>query len=116
MQTDAIRDYVLPLIEVGVDEAGAGVTLRQLVGHAFLIGRRSFAITAAHVVAVPRRIAVAFVTPDGWFAHSVTEIETHPIQDVAVLRVKTEKLEVYLSRSRHPRELGNEVHSICVSG
>ncbi len=92
VQTDAIRDNVLPLIEVDIDEAEAGVTLRCFVGSAFLIGRRSFAITAAHVVASPKRIAVAFATPTGWFAHPIAAIETHPSEDVAVFRVKTENL------------------------
>ena len=84
-QSDRIRDYVFPLVEVSEPDEAGSVSLERFLGTAFFIGQQNFAMTASHV-AKSERCAGALVLPDNsWLAVRVQAVEVHPEHDVAVL-------------------------------
>jgi Trypsin-like peptidase domain len=89
-QGDAIRDYVFPLCTIANPDDEAPWRFDRFLGTAFVIGDRGYALTAAHVIpqSAVARIAGVFVTGEGrWWAARVIEHETHPTEDVSLLRL-----------------------------
>jgi hypothetical protein len=85
-----VRDFVLPVCNLGHDEEGNVVKDdAQLVGTCFLIGRRGYALTAAHVLRqVKNDIArVLIPNPQGWDACLIRLGEAHPTEDVGLLKI-----------------------------
>jgi S1-C subfamily serine protease len=86
-QSDLIRDYVFPLGRFEPD--GGGLRFAEFLGSGFLIGDRGFALTASHVVSEVERVGAMFVLPNTeWRALAVLQVERHPIEDVAVIRLE----------------------------
>lgn len=78
-----IRDFVFP---VGAVQDGYYV----LHGTSFLIGDRGFAVTAAHVVEqlqLGEPPVALFSDRSGWVAIPVIDAETHPTEDVGILKL-----------------------------
>ncbi len=76
------------MVELG--DGQEELTYRDLLGSAFLIGRRGFALTASHVF--PREtglfIAGLFVgSNETWCAHLLSDIERHATADVSIFRL-----------------------------
>lgn len=90
-QTDRIRDSVFPLVEVAPGAHGGTADFTGLLGTGFLIGSRGWAVTARHALAGAQDIRALFVHPEGlWTALPVIDVETHPSEDVAALRLPGE--------------------------
>jgi hypothetical protein len=85
-----IRDVVAPIVSGKWSEEG--LSYERLEGTAFLVGRRGIAVTAAHVIdqlhGNVHRAALAFVNREAaWVPVKILEAESHPEEDVAVLRL-----------------------------
>lgn len=87
-QSDAIRDYVFPLVTF--EKKGGGVSLKRFLGTGFLIGNRGFGMTAAHIAKKfgSENIAALFAPESSWIAVPVTHAEVHEKEDVAVIKVE----------------------------
>ena len=84
-QSDAIRDHVFPLFDLPAEEAGPAKP--RFMGTGFFVGRRGYALTAAHVMRGASRAAAGMAGPDGWLGFAILSCEEHPREDVAVLSV-----------------------------
>ena len=86
-QSDAIRDYVFPIVPL-VEESGE-YHLKKFLGTGFLIGNRGFALTARHVVHDYGigDIAAIFARGKKWTWFKIIEIEEHPEEDVALIKL-----------------------------
>jgi hypothetical protein len=87
IQSDAIRDYVLPIASAEIID---GKTKLTILGSAFLIGSQGFALTARHVILNSENAKlIAMFTPQsgGWFAVDITAREMHPSEDVALVEL-----------------------------
>lgn len=84
-----IRDAVLPVFKGKWDKET--FSFEAVAGTAFLIGKRGFALTAAHVVdqIALQGAAVALVV-DGrkWLPLHILSAEKHPSEDVAVIQLQ----------------------------
>jgi hypothetical protein len=90
-----VRDIVLPLATLKLPDGTGNVPDHiEICGTCFLIGRRGFALTAAHVIdQLDLPSACALIVRDGgWYAVRVAEAEKHPQQDVAIIRFAEERL------------------------
>ena len=87
-QTGAIRDYVFPI--AAVRGTGKERAFQRVLGSAFLIGNRGFALTAKHVIvrSQSEQKAGVFAPESGeWYGFDMTDFELHPSEDVAVIRL-----------------------------
>ena len=88
VQSDYIRDVVFPFFSVS--PALDGIKADSFEGTGFLIGCRGFALTAGHVA---RRLragstVAGFVTAStSWYGFSVLDVELHPTEDIAIVRL-----------------------------
>lgn len=75
-----------------------GFEYKQLEGTMFFIGKRGFSLTAKHVVQSINKeeLAVAFVENNTWTAVKIDEIEEHPSEDVALLKLSRKPLTSWL--------------------
>lgn len=85
-----VRDFVLPVCNV--DHNGQGVAIRDrssLIGTCFLIGKRGYALTAAHVLhQVNQNLACVLVRDsEGWVACPIDDAEPHPTEDIGILKI-----------------------------
>lgn len=88
--TPAIRDVVLPIFLGTWNDNN--FEYKSITGTMFSIGKRGFAITAAHVIDLivddGGGAAVGAVTADGaWVPVRILEWEKHPTEDVAIIRL-----------------------------
>lgn len=87
-QTDAIRDFIFPL--ASIKTSPDGIEVKRVLGSAFLIGQRGFALTAKHVISGQEgeKLAGIFVSPDGyWLGLEIISRDEHPTEDVALVRL-----------------------------
>lgn len=80
-----INEFVVPVVEAVLDSAGYA-RVRRYRGTAFLLGARRAVLTAQHVVVDPTD-ELAILTPKssgGSRVWSLTSVEAHPTEDVAV--------------------------------
>ena len=87
-QTDAIRDYVFPI--ASIEKTNDGIAVKRVLGTAFLIGNRGFALTARHVLAgseTETLVAIFALQTGGWFGYELTAKEVHPTEDVALVKL-----------------------------
>lgn len=92
VQADYIRDFVFPLAVIPANHQGP-LKVERILGTAFLIGRRGFALTARHVLESieGKRIVGMFALPDGtWKTFDVRAMERHPSLDVALVQLEGE--------------------------
>jgi hypothetical protein len=85
-QSENIRDHVFPLAAI----APGTTDFSRMLGSAFLLGNRGFALTAAHVFnrAGTDLVAGLFVDSDGtWTGFNAFKREIHPTEDVAVVQL-----------------------------
>lgn len=80
-QSDALRDHVFPLFDLGMEEF-------KFLGTGFFIGQQSFALTAGHVVKNSVAAAALLASEEGWMVFEVTSVECHPEEDLAVLQMQ----------------------------
>jgi uncharacterized protein CbrC (UPF0167 family) len=83
-QSDEIRDHIFPLC---VAEGGE---MKGLLGTAFTIGSRGYALTAAHCIPRDATGLTGLFTvgePSEWHGISVGQVERHPTEDVALLQL-----------------------------
>lgn len=87
-QSDAIRDYVFPIVTVNREKGG--VSLKRFLGTGFLIGNRGFGLTAAHVAQNfgDEKVAALFASGSSWVVVPVTHSELHAKEDVALIKVE----------------------------
>jgi hypothetical protein len=88
VQSDAVRDFVFPIAEMTAEWAFV-----SYVGTGFFIGKRGYALTAAHVARALRpEFAKCGIFVDrhdnDWRAFSFAEVECHPHEDVALVRLE----------------------------
>lgn len=85
IQSDAIRDYVVPLITINADSG----SMKSFLGTGFFIGTRGVIVTAAHVIraAGEDRVHPLFAEEDGWQVVPPEAAESHPQHDIAVIKV-----------------------------
>lgn len=89
VQDNYIRDFVFPLAVIPANHQGA-LKVERILGTAFLIGRRGFAMTARHVLESTegKRVVGMFALPDGtWKTFDVQKIERHPSLDVGLVQI-----------------------------
>jgi S1-C subfamily serine protease len=84
--TDAIRDHVFPVFEFPPGDAP--LTHRNFRGTGFMIGVNGFALTAAHVAEGEFPLRAFVVIGSAWIALEIDEVEHHPTEDVAVMRIR----------------------------
>lgn len=87
-QSDAIRDYIFPI--ASVEMRGDAIAVKRVLGTAFLIGSQGFALTAKHIISgleAEKLIAIFALHSGGWFGYGITARETHPSEDVALVKL-----------------------------
>jgi Trypsin-like peptidase domain len=87
-QSNVLRDFVFPL--ASLERTTSERNIKKILGSAFLIGNRGFALTAKHVLAdsCKGHIAGMFVVPTGnWVGFQVIGYELHPSEDVAIVQL-----------------------------
>ena len=90
-QGNFVRDVVFPLVRTKIVDGQ--IAYKNLVGTGFLIGKNSYALTAAHVIEQlgieNGEVCHAFFvgTDSKWYAFKVIEYEKHPSEDVGVIRL-----------------------------
>ncbi|WP_433692072.1 S1 family peptidase [Herbaspirillum seropedicae] len=89
MSDQKVRDIVLPIFTG--KWSGNSFAFEEVAGTAFLIGKRGFAVTAAHVVDQIQlaESAVATVPNGSWMPYRILNAEKHPSEDVAVIQLET---------------------------
>ena len=88
-QRDYIRDFVFPLATA--EKSEQQYAFRLFLGSGFLFGNKGFALTAAHVIEkyVNELLITMFVGEDNkWYAFEISNNETHPKEDVAILKIQ----------------------------
>ena len=88
LQGEFIKDYVIPMATAVPSDGG--IRIERFLGTAFLIGRRGFALTAAHTLVEcgEARVVSMFSPPSGgWTGIDVIDRELHASEDVAILRL-----------------------------
>jgi hypothetical protein len=87
VQSEAIRDYVFPIVTLHSREGNP--LFHNFLGTGFLIGNRGFGMTAAHVAQNFKNetVAALFASGSGWLAIPISDSEMHAQEDVAVLKV-----------------------------
>jgi len=78
------------VVAVARIDAGGGIArIVSTHGTAFLIGNRGFALTAKHVIAGKSKplAALTMAEASGWTWSNIVASETHPAEDVAILRL-----------------------------
>jgi hypothetical protein len=85
-------DHIFPIFDV--TETPSSAELVGYLGTAFLIGRRGFAMTAAHVFTNMRGNVARAGFPDevGLRGHAVTAVESHATEDIAILSLASPPL------------------------
>jgi len=99
-QAQLIRDYVFPLCVA--ERENDSYKFKSFLGSGFLIGKNSYALTAAHVVDGNRdNIFALFVENNQWICFPVTVAEMHPAEDVAIIYIEFKPLKsiFYLNNS-----------------
>jgi hypothetical protein len=87
VQSGAVRDYIFPVALCRRSGDGE-FAVDQVIGTAFFIGNRGFALTAGHVVPDKSALLVGmFVLGGSWHGFTIPEWELHPKEDVAILKV-----------------------------
>ena len=91
-QSDRVRDYVFPLCIA--EKEDHKIKFKRFLGSGFLIGKNSYAITAAHVLdRTDGKIYAMFVDDNNqWLAFYISEQEQHPEEDVALIKIKYKPL------------------------
>jgi len=91
-QSDRIRDYVFPLCIAA--KSKDGIEFKKFLGSGFLIGKNSFAITAAHVLDdVEGDVYAMFIDDKNqWLAFDICDKEMHPEEDVALIKINYQPL------------------------
>lgn len=87
-QSDRVRDYVFPLCTA--EKSDDGIAFKRFLGSGFLIGNNSYALTAAHVIdrVVEEEVFAMFIDEaNQWLGLKVTASETHPNEDVALIKI-----------------------------
>jgi hypothetical protein len=104
IQSDRIRDYVFPVVAAERPPSGPWV-FERFLGTGFLIGRRGFGITAAHIVKALAARPVALFAPDsgGWDGYDVSVHQCHPTEDIALISLSGERWRSFF-RLRDTRE------------
>jgi len=85
-QSDAIRDYVLPIVTV--DREMRAMT--SFLGTGFVIGERGSLLTAGHVLrehSIDTVMALVVDNDMTWQAVALLSVELHPSEDVAFARM-----------------------------
>jgi hypothetical protein len=88
-QSNLVRDFVFPIATAR--RVGSNIELVRLLGTAFVIGNRGFALTARHVVdGVHSDPLIGVFAPKegGWLAFGITAVEAHQSEDVAVVKLE----------------------------
>lgn len=72
-----------------IDTGGGIARIVSTHGTAFLIGNRGYALTAKHVIAGKSKslAALTMAEASGWTWSNITASETHPAEDVAILKL-----------------------------
>lgn len=93
------RDCILPLIEMSLHEDG--FDYESFHGTCFLIGSDGYAITNLHLLGVRKgnELGVLIVENGLWRAHIVEATETHPVEDIAILKLRGMKYKSFLKIS-----------------
>ena len=87
-QSPVVRDYIFPL--ASAQRIGLVLREKRILGSAFLIGNRGFALTAKHVLlgSESEPLVGIFALPmGGWFGFGVLGREVHPTEDVALVQL-----------------------------
>ncbi len=95
VQSGPVRNHVFPLANA-VRSSENELAYRNLVGTGFLIGKRGFAITAAHVIdelntgkkSETDVIIGIFPKEPHWMGAEITDLEKHPSEDVGILKLE----------------------------
>lgn len=109
-----IRDVVVPLISG--KWSSEGFAYERLEGTLFLIGKRGFALTAAHVAdqieSNPAIAAAAFINDAGaWVPVRILGFESHPSEDVAVVQLEQAPWPSWLAISEAAEHQSREYHA-----
>ena len=89
MAVNNTRQFVLPVCVLKLATSDeVDYKSAELAGTCFLIGRRGYALTAAHVI---RQIGsdgrVFYPDPEGWDACPIIASEIHPTEDIGILKI-----------------------------
>lgn len=87
-QSAVVRDYVFPIAIARRNGNERQVT--RILGTAFLIGSRGFALTAGHVLLGSedeRLVGIFALSNGGWFGFEVISREVHAAEDVGLIRI-----------------------------
>jgi hypothetical protein len=87
IQSQSIRDYVFPLVELDLEAR----RVHRFRGTGFFLGSRNYALTAGHVVQDLDHHLAALLVQDGhWIMYDIetATIGHHPTEDIAVITVE----------------------------
>ena len=86
----ACRDFIFAVALTEQPKADGSQRFVDVVGSAFLLGNRGFALTAAHILPEETNhvLTAMFVVNDQWYGYAISNSEKHPDQDVAVLQIQ----------------------------
>jgi hypothetical protein len=99
-QSNRINDYIFPiaLIERKLPEKSR---INQVLGTAFIIGNRGYAITCSHVIEKnvlnkDKFLAGLFVHQNKWIFSKIIQYESHPTEDVAIIKLSMDQCHSFL--------------------
>lgn len=87
-QSDAIRDYVFPIVTISIGKGEQ--SFKMFLGTGFLVGNRGFGMTAAHIARNFKNetVVAMFASDAGWLVIPIIDSEIHAHEDVAVIKVE----------------------------
>ncbi len=91
MGEQMVRDFIFPICEYQIDAHSNIPSFKQMLGTAFLIGSRGYALTAAHVLTSLSKTSLIgglFVDSDNkWCINPLKQFNLHPKEDLAVFQL-----------------------------
>lgn len=117
-QSSLITDYIFPLIKAKKDPNTGNFVYEELIGTAFFIGNRGFALTAGHVIDQllenhnPEKDAIIaiFNTHPSWTVFEIRSFEKHPTQDVGLIKVDGTNWKSIITITDKPQHSACEYH------
>lgn len=124
-ETTPIHDLVFPIVKIHQNK------IVNHIGTGFYIGSRGFAVTAAHVIESLNDLSyhALFMGTMGLEAHLIQEKESHPTEDIGIIRIPSRLQKSFIKISNapesascpydvwgYPHEVAEEIRNYATSG
>jgi hypothetical protein len=88
LKNDYVVNFVFPILTLKETEPQKFI-FDKLLGTGFLIGKKGFALTASHIFKDTDEYlkVAAFIDEDKWVIHPILSTESHPNEDVSIIKL-----------------------------